>query len=144
MPVLDPGIHVIACLRSRTGPAVHADTTTAFRLGIGFAAVLVAGTLAGAAMAAPAVTTANVNLRDGPGTGYAVIATLPVNTAVAVEGCAEGWCKVDYAGASGWMAEDYLQGLTNPPVIVLPVPVVVPRPHYGHFRPPHRPPVVVP
>ena len=76
--------------------------------------------LPAAANAATAVTTSNVNLRQGPSTDYPVITTLPGNTAVEIEGCAQGWCKVDYAGAAGWMSEDYLQGLSSPPAIVLP------------------------
>jgi uncharacterized protein YraI len=114
------------------------------RLCLGFAAAIFAVALPAAADAATAVTTSNVNLREGPSTGYPVIMTLPGNTAVEIEGCAQGWCKVDYSGTDGWMSEDFLQGLVSPPTIVLPVPVVVPRPHYG-YRPPHyRPPVVVP
>jgi uncharacterized protein YraI len=35
-----------------------------------------------AALAAPAVTTANVNMRQGPGTQYAVISTLPAQASV--------------------------------------------------------------
>ena len=119
------------------------------RLCLGFAAALFAASLPAAAHAATAVTTSNVNLREGPSTDYPVIMTLPASAAVKVEGCAQGWCKVDYSGAAGWISEDYLQGLAHPPTIVLPVPIVVPGhhyrpPHYG-YRPPHyRPPVVVP
>jgi uncharacterized protein YraI len=118
------------------------------RLCLGFAAALFAASLPAAAHAATAVTTSNVNLREGPSTDYPVIMTLPASAAVDVEGCAQGWCKVDYSGAAGWMSEDYLQGLASPPTIVLPVPIVVPgyhhRPHYGYRPPHHRPPVVVP
>jgi uncharacterized protein YraI len=119
------------------------------RLGLGFAAALFAATLPVAAHAATAVTTSNVNLREGPSTDYPVIMTLPASAAVEIEGCAQGWCKVDYSGAAGWMSEDYLQGLASPPTIVLPVPIVLPGhryrpPHYGYRPPHHRPPVVVP
>lgn len=41
-------------------------------LGVSFVALS-----AGAAMAAPAVVESSVNLRNGPGTEFAVIATLP-------------------------------------------------------------------
>jgi uncharacterized protein YraI len=118
------------------------------RLCLGLVAAIFAATLPVTADAATAVTTANVNLREGPSTGYAVIMTLPASTAVDVEGCAQGWCKVGYSGAEGWVSEDFLQGLVSPPAIVLPVPVVVPGhyrpPHYGYRPPHHRPPVVVP
>jgi Bacterial SH3 domain len=134
---------------------------TTSRLLVGLAAAVFASTLSSVAMAATAVTISNVNLREGPSTDYPIIATLPANTAVEVEGCASDWCKVDYAGSSGWMAEDYLQGLANPPVIVLPPPLAVlggllhhhlrPGHHYRppggrppHGRPPHgRPPHVL-
>ena len=88
----------------------------ALRSGLAFAVCAVAGTLASVALAAPAVTTANVNLRQGPSTDYQIIVTVPASAAVDVEGCASGWCKVDYAGSAGWISEDYLQGLSNPPV----------------------------
>jgi uncharacterized protein YraI len=111
---------------------------------ISFAAAVFAAGLPAAASAATAVTTSNVNLREGPSTDYPVITTLPGNTAVEIEGCAQGWCKVDYAGAAGWMSEDYLEGLSSPPAIVLPVPIIVPGRHH-HLRPPiYRPPVVLP
>jgi uncharacterized protein YraI len=117
----------------------------ALRSGLAFAVCAVAGTLASVALAAPAVTTANVNLRQGPSTDYQIIVTVPASAAVDVEGCASGWCKVDYAGSAGWISEDYLQGLSSPPVIVLPPPVVVlPGRHHHYYPPHHRPPVVVP
>src|ERR1700683_4324807 len=95
----------------------------------GFAAAVFAAMLPAAANAATALTTSNVNLREGPSTDYPVITPLPGNTAGEIEGCAQGWCKVDYAGAAGWMSEDYLQGLSSPPAIVLPVPIIVPGGH---------------
>jgi uncharacterized protein YraI len=114
------------------------------RVAFSFAATVFAAMLPAAANAATAVTTSNVNLRQGPSTDYPVITTLPGNTAVEIEGCAQGWCKVDYAGAAGWMSEDYLEGLSSPPAIVLPVPIIVPGRHH-HLRPPiYRPPVVLP
>jgi uncharacterized protein YraI len=119
------------------------------RLCLGFVAAAFAMAFPLGANAATAVTTSNVNLRQGPSTDYPVIMTLPASAAVDVEGCAQGWCKVDYSGSEGWISEDYLQGLVSPPAIVLPVPVVVPGlrhrpPHYGYRPPYHRPPVVVP
>ena len=114
-------------------------------IAIGFAAAVFAALVPAAAHAATAVTTGNVNLRAGPSTSYPVITTLPGNTAVEVEGCAQGWCKVDDAGTEGWMSEDFLEGLSSPPAIVLPVPILVPGRHHHHHRPPIvRPPVVRP
>src|ERR1700743_2971516 len=94
------------------------------RVAFGFAAALAAAMLPAAADAATAVTVSNVNLREGPSTDYPVITTLPANTAVEIEGCAQGWCKVDYAGAAGWMSEDFLQGLSSPPAIGLAGPII--------------------
>ncbi len=63
---------------------------------------------AGAAAAAPAVVDSGLNLRSGPGTGYAVIETLPAGARVDVTGCTGGWCRVVYDGARGYASREYL------------------------------------
>ena len=122
-----------------------------FAMSVGATAAILVGLAASVALAAPATTTANVNMRQGPGTQYAVISTLPAQAGVDVEGCENGWCKVSYSGGSGWVSEPYLQGLSNPPVIAPPPIVVQPTIVVGpgrrhHWRPPHhhRPPIVQP
>lgn len=110
------------------------------------AAALVAGlmTLPAVAVAADAFTTGNVNVRSGPGTGYARVGTLPAGTAVTVRGCEENWCSVRRGGLHGWVSANFLSDTSyrpsyRPPVVIVPPPIVVRPPHY---RPPHwnRPP----
>jgi uncharacterized protein YraI len=63
------------------------------------------------AEAATGYATADVNLRGGPGTNYPVIDVIPDNARVTIYGCIRGrsWCDVGFAGARGWMSENYLQ-----------------------------------
>ncbi|WGS20568.1 MULTISPECIES: SH3 domain-containing protein [unclassified Bradyrhizobium] len=72
-------------------------------LGVSFVALS-----AGAAMAAPAVVESSVNLRNGPGTEFAVIATLPAGATVNATDCAVGWCRVSYDGEEGYASRAYL------------------------------------
>ena len=65
--------------------------------------------LAGAALAAPAVATTNVNVRSGPSSGYGQVDTLRRNELVEVTGCRSGWCYVEKPGADGWVSARYLQ-----------------------------------
>ena len=57
-----------------------------------------------AASAAPAVATGNVNVRSGPGTGYAVIDTLRRGEQVDVQYCRGSWCYVEKRGPDGWVS----------------------------------------
>jgi len=61
-----------------------------------------------AAQAAPGVTTANVNLRSGPGTNYAVLDTVLRGTTVDVQRCQGSWCYVEKPGPDGWISASYL------------------------------------
>ena len=55
--------------------------------------------------------TANLNLRYGPGTSYAVITTLPRGTAVTIdEDCDCKWIPVEYCGYVGYISTKYLSG----------------------------------
>lgn len=67
------------------------------------AAFLVAG--ASAAAAYPATVTANLNVRSGPGTGYAVIDNLPAGSVVDIAGCTGNWCEIS---GTGWASASYL------------------------------------
>jgi uncharacterized protein YraI len=82
---------------------------------------------AGAAAAAPAVITGDLNLRSGPGTGYAVIDTMPAGATVNVLGCSGAWCRVAWGGARGFASRSYLEG-TGPVYAAAPPPVVVAAP----------------
>jgi uncharacterized protein YraI len=63
------------------------------------------------ALAAPAVTTANVNFRQGPGTGFGSFGTVPNGTPVELEDCDDtgAWCSVTYNGQNGFVSGRYLQ-----------------------------------
>src|SRR5690606_14259829 len=58
--------------------------------------------------AVDAFTTGNLNMRRGPGTGYARIVTLPVNAGVTVYGCSGSWCEVRWGRYRGWVSARYL------------------------------------
>ncbi|MEX3008739.1 SH3 domain-containing protein [Hoeflea sp. TYP-13] len=82
------------------------------RILTGMLAIIGASSLAGAAQAAtPSFTTANVNLRAGPGTSYPVIVTVPNGTPITTYGCLENynWCDVSWGTERGWMSASYIQ-----------------------------------
>jgi uncharacterized protein YraI len=58
-----------------------------------------------------ATTTAALNLRSGPGTGYAVLRVMPAGASVNIlSGPTNGaWYKVSYAGSTGYAHGDYLR-----------------------------------
>ncbi|WP_173931503.1 SH3 domain-containing protein [Chelativorans sp. Marseille-P2723] len=64
----------------------------------------------GIAAAVPAIVTANVNYRTGPGVQYQRIGTIPAGRSVDVLGCIAGfhWCEVVWAGRGGWVSGNYL------------------------------------
>ncbi|MFE0014805.1 SH3 domain-containing protein [Mesorhizobium sp. NPDC059054] len=103
--------------------------------------------LGGLAVAAPALaasahTTGNVNVRSGPGTGYAKLGTLPAGARVNLRGCEDNWCNVRGAGLSGWVSANFLTNYVGrPPAVVIAPKIVVRPPHRPpHWqRPPHRP-----
>lgn len=74
-----------------------------------------------AAPTPPAVTTADVNLRAGPGTQYPVVTTIPYGAGVVVAGCVSGfaWCDVIWGGERGWVAAAYLQVVYRGAPVVL-------------------------
>lgn len=79
------------------------------KMGLGFALAgmsLVAGIVA--AQAAPAIATSAVNVRSGPGIGYAVLDTLRAGEIVEVERCSGNWCFVQKSGPDGWVSRNYL------------------------------------
>ncbi len=64
--------------------------------------------------AAPGIAKGTVNLRSGPGTAYARIATIPHGARVDVLSCAR-WCEVVYRGYRGWASAAYIAQQTAPP-----------------------------
>ena len=93
-----------------------------------------------------AVATTNVNLRQGPGTTYTIITTIPAGAPVDVAGCSGQWCQVTYQGQNGYViatslgpggaggpppgaaAAAYPPGYVPPPVYVAPPPY-----YYGGY-----------
>jgi hypothetical protein len=59
------------------------------------------------ALAAPGVAKGSVNLRTGPGTSYARIATIPAGAPVEILRCSR-WCELVYAGRRGWASASYI------------------------------------
>jgi len=67
-----------------------------------------------AAQAAPGVVTSNVNVRSGPGTGYAVVTAIPSGTQVDVQRCDGGFCYIEGRRVSGWISAQYLSAGGRP------------------------------
>lgn len=82
------------------------------RLPLAFAAGLLMFTPALAQTGGPAIayTTANLNMRAGPGTNYPVITTVPRGGGVTVFGCTTDfkWCDAAFATVKGWVSGKYL------------------------------------
>jgi len=77
---------------------------------MGYARTLIAGFIGlflavGVAQATEATTATALNLRDGPGTGYARIATMPAGAPVKVKGCRDGWCGVIWRRHKGYASQ---------------------------------------
>ena len=89
---------------------------------------------AGAANASPATVASNTNLRQGPGTNFGVIMTVPGGSVVEVIRCGGEWCNVMADGQPGYMiARNLGMGGPAPVAVVRPPPVVVvPGPYYGY------------
>jgi uncharacterized protein YraI len=62
----------------------------------------------GAAFAVEAEATGSVNVRSGPGTGYAVLDQLRRGENVNIRGQRGGWCQVSKSGPDGWVSCRYL------------------------------------
>jgi uncharacterized protein YraI len=103
---------------------------------------------AGAASAAPALVTGDLNLRSGPGASFGVLTVLPGGATVNVVGCNGGWCRIAWRDGYGYASSSYLDlgggpvyG-APPPVYYAPPPVVTfgfgwgggPRWYGGHYR----------
>lgn len=71
--------------------------------------------------------TANVNYRQGPSTGYAVLGTVPKGGRVKVTGTSGGWMRVTYGSKSGFISADYLSR-TRPAAPPVKAPAKTPTP----------------
>ena len=92
-------------------------------------------------------TTADLNMRQGPSTRYAVVGVIPRGQWVQILGCSNpiSWCQVRYASRQGWVSASYLYprpGIVSPlpPPFPLPMPVPPPWPGPSPFPPPFPPP----
>lgn len=122
---------------------------TRFSLGLIALAATALPTVAQAAGPAIAYTTANLNMRTGPGTNYPVITTVPRGGGVTVFGCTANfaWCDAAFANAKGWVSGKYLSYGGNGIYYGRPIPnagvhVGVQR-YYRNYPIYGRPPVVV-
>ena len=93
-------------------------------IGSGIVAGAILAASATIAMAAPGVTKGSVNLRAGPGTGYARIVTIPAGARIDVLRCSR-WCEVVFRGYRGWASAAYIARRPAPP------PRVYPRGYYA-------------
>jgi uncharacterized protein YraI len=87
------------------------ETKMALKTKIAAAAIAALTVIAStaAASAAPAYVTSNVNVRSGPGTGYAIVDALRRGESVDVRQCRGSWCFVEKPGPDGWVSANYLQ-----------------------------------
>ncbi|EEQ95391.1 SH3 type 3 domain-containing protein [Brucella intermedia LMG 3301] len=83
---------------------------TPMKLALKAALVALGVFAAGAAQAANAISTTNLNIRTGPGTRYATLGSIPSGAPVTVRGCTAGygWCQVSYGPTFGWASSRYL------------------------------------
>ncbi|WP_165814722.1 SH3 domain-containing protein [Labrenzia sp. 011] len=68
--------------------------------------------LPAAAQSRPAIayTTANLNMRTGPGTNYQILTTIPRGGGVTIFGCTADfrWCDAAFTNVKGWVSGRYL------------------------------------
>jgi hypothetical protein len=59
-----------------------------------------------------AITTGDLNLRSGPGTGFSIVSVTPRGESVTVHGCVAGsaWCAINSDGLEGWSNANWLSG----------------------------------
>ena len=60
------------------------------------------------------MVTANVNLRNGPGTDAEVITTIPGGSTVRITSCSGEWCAVTWNGRSGYAIARNLDTIGGP------------------------------
>lgn len=62
-----------------------------------------------------ALATANVNVRQGPGTRFPVVDILHRGEQVEVVRCQSNFCLIKHEGPQGWVSQNYLQRLVVKP-----------------------------
>lgn len=84
---------------------------------------------AGVASASPAYTEAALNLRTGPGTGYAIVTSMPPGAPVNIIDCYSGWCEITWGGYRGFASRSYLTSAGYA------APSYAPPAYYGSYGP---------
>ena len=79
------------------------------RIALTAALALLATSLALPARARPAQTTWTTYLRAGPGLQYAAIDEIDSQTTVDVQECRDGWCRVEFGRAFGYIDAGVVQ-----------------------------------
>jgi len=118
-----------------------------YRLGVLAGSAVLLALSVDLASAAAARVNFNTNLRQGPGTNYALIATVPGGSIVEVSRCAADWCTAHWHGRVGYMIATNLDLQPGPvarPVVVYPPltygppyfygPRIYIGPRYGFYR----------
>ena len=72
--------------------------------------LLACGMIVPPALAGPASVTATVNFREGPGTGYPSMGTIPDGSSIDLAACdaVGGWCAVSFQGQTGFVSGKYI------------------------------------
>lgn len=85
-----------------------------------------AGFTAAASAAEIAYTKSAANLREGPGTSYDIITTLPKNTELLVEACTATWCAVlTEDDDEGFIAKSLLKSNPSGPDIPFSIQIII-------------------
>ena len=85
-----------------------------------------AGLTAAASAAEIAYTKSAANLREGPGTSYDIITTLPKNTALLVKACTSTWCAVTTDDDDeGFIAKSLLKKNPSGPEIPFSIKIII-------------------
>jgi uncharacterized protein YraI len=98
------------------------NTTTKLSLGTLLATAAFAAS-AVVALAAPAVTTSDTQLRDDASYGANWIETVYQGEHLDVQDCSGGWCYVDHDGNEGWVRKNKIAFLGY-----------LPQPHHHHHH----------
>jgi hypothetical protein len=88
--------------------------------------VAFAGLTAAASAAEVAYTKSSANLREGPGTSYDIITTLPKNSELFVEACTATWCAVvTEDDDEGFIAKSLLKKSPSGPDIPFSIKIII-------------------
>lgn len=98
--------------RVNAATRVVVATTTSVALSFTLGGLILSGP---ASAVAPYVATGAVNVRSGPGTSYPILGVLSVGDAVSGASASDGWVRVTYDGATGYVSDGYLRASATTP-----------------------------